>query len=269
MKKLITTLLFSAFSLLAFAQSTFTEKMFNDMMGRYQKETTLFLKTETSPNFIFLGSDGQTMNYEQFLAFVQGGTFITNEFTNLKIRQFDNTAIVTGIWSHSHQLKHDNSIVSYKESVTETFAQQNGKWLLVSHQGTVAPTVKADEEAAIKAVIEKETATWRAGDIKDHADCWQPQPYSRILIAMTDGSTLDVAAAFMLNPTPGIMGNGGVSVNTNYRISINGNTAWSSHDQETTEKDGTKSNTLEIRMLEKINGAWKIVGESVHQVKSK
>jgi hypothetical protein len=25
--------------------------------------------------------------------------------------------------------------------------------------------------------------------------------------------------------------------------------AWSSHDQETTEKDGTKSNTLEIRML--------------------
>jgi ketosteroid isomerase-like protein len=269
MKKLVMTLLCMAFSLLAFAQSTFTEKMFTDMMGRYQKETVLFLKTEASPDFIFLGSDGQTMNHAQFLAFVQGGTFITNEFTDLKIRQFDNTAIVTGIWSHSHQLKHDNSFVAFKELVTETFVQQNGKWLLVSHQGTVAPTVKADEEAAIKAVIEKETATWRAGDIKGHADCWQPQPYSRILIAMTDGSTLDVPAAFMLNPTPDIMGNGGISVNTNYRISINGNTAWSSHDQETTEKDGTKSYSYEMRMLEKINGAWKIVGESVHHHRPK
>jgi hypothetical protein len=43
MKKLTTTLLFTAFSLLAFAQSSFTEKIFTDMMGRYQKETATWL----------------------------------------------------------------------------------------------------------------------------------------------------------------------------------------------------------------------------------
>ena len=270
MKKLTSTLLFTAFSLFAFAQSTFTEKMFTDMMGRYQKETIEFLKTETTPDFLFVGVGGEATNKQDFIIFASGANaFPTNEFSNVKIRQYGSTAIVTGVWAHSHLLKHDNSVVSYKESVTETFVQQNGKWLLASHHGTVAPTVKVDEEAAIKAVIEKETATWRAGDIKAHADCWQAQPYSRVLVATTDGTTLDVPIALMLNPTPDIMGGGGNSVNTNFRISINGNTAWSSHDQETTAKDGTKSYSYEMRMLEKINGMWKIVGETVHHYKPK
>jgi Domain of unknown function (DUF4440) len=268
MKKLTTTLLFTALSLLAFAQSTFTEKIFNDMMGRYQKEAIEFLKTETTPDFLFIGVSGEAVNKQDFIAFAGGASaFPTSEFSNIKIRQYGSTSIVTGIWAHSHLLKHDNSVVSYEESVTETFVQQNGKWLLASHQGNVAPIVKADEEAAIKAVIEKETATWRAGNIKGHADCWQAQPYSRILMSSLDGTVRDVTVAFILNPTPGIMGGGGNSVNTDYRISISGNTAWSSHNQETTDKDRTKSYTYEVRMLEKINRAWKIVGASIHHYK--
>jgi Domain of unknown function (DUF4440) len=268
MKKLTTTLLFTAFSLLAFAQSTFTEKMFTDMMGRYQKETIEFLKTETTPDFLFVGVGGEAANKQDFIAFASGASaFPNNEFSNVKIRQYGSTAIMTGVWAHSHLLKHNNSVVSYKESVTMTFVLQNDKWLLASHQGNVAPTVKADEETAIKAVIEKETATWRSGDIKGHADCWQAQPYSRILMSGLDGIVRDVTVAFIVNPTPGIMGGGGNSVNTNYRISIHGDTAWSSHDQETTTKEGTKSYTYEVRMLEKINGTWKIVGASIHHYK--
>jgi hypothetical protein len=218
---------------------------------------------------MFVGVGGEATNKQDFIAFASGASaFPTNEFSNIKIRQYGSTAIVTGIWAHSHLLKHNNSLVSYKESVTETFVQQNGKWLYASHQGGIAPMVKADEEAAIKAVIEKETATWRAGDIKGHADCWHAQPYSRILMSSLDGTVRDVTVAFIVNPTPGIMGDGGNSVNTNYRIRINGDTAWSSHDQETTAKDGTKSYTYEVRMLEKVNGAWKIVGASIHHYKT-
>ena len=65
------------------------------------------------------------------------------------------------------------------------------------------------------------------------------------------------------------MGDKSVSVNTNYKISINGNSAWSSHDQETISTDGVKSYSYEMRMLEEINGQWKIVGESVHHYKPK
>ena len=115
---------------------------------------------------------------------------------------------------------------------------------------------KTDETFAIKAVIEKETATWRIGDIKGHADCWHIQPYTRILVSTADGLTLDISPNIIINPTSDIMGDKSVSVNTNYKISINGNSAWSSHDQETTATDGTKSYSYEMRMLEKINGQW-------------
>jgi hypothetical protein len=128
---------------------------------------------------------------------------------------------------------------------------------------------KTDETFAIKAVIEKETATWRIADIKGHADCWHIQPYTRILVSTADGLTLDISPNIIINPTPDIMGDKSVSVNTNYKISINGNSSWSSHDQETTATDGTKSYSYEMRMLEKINGQWKIVGESVHHYKPK
>lgn len=128
---------------------------------------------------------------------------------------------------------------------------------------------KIDETSAIKTVIEKETITWRLGDIKGHSECWQIQPYTRILVSTADGLTLDIPPNIMINPTPDIMGDKSVSVNTNYKISVNGNSAWSSHDQETAAKDGTKSYSYEMRMLEKINGQWKIVGESVHHYKPK
>lgn len=130
-------------------------------------------------------------------------------------------------------------------------------------------TKKTDESSAIKAVIERETTTWRLGDIKGHADCWHIQPYTRILVSTADGVTLDISPNIIINPTPDIMGDKSVSVNTNYKISVNGNSAWSSHDQETTATDGKKSNSYEMRMLEKINGQWKIVGESVHHYKPK
>ncbi len=128
---------------------------------------------------------------------------------------------------------------------------------------------KTDETSAIKAVIERETTTWRLGDIKGHAACWHIQPYTRILVSTADGLTLDISPNIIINPTPDIMGDKSVSVNTNYKISVNGNSAWSSHDQQTTATDGTKSYSYEMRMLEKINGQWKIVGESVHHYRPK
>ena len=128
---------------------------------------------------------------------------------------------------------------------------------------------KTNETSAIKAVIERETTTWRLGDIKGHAECWQIQPYTRILVSTANGLTLDIPPNIIINPTPDIMGDKSVSVNTNYKISVNGNSSWSSHDQETTSTDGTKSYSYEIRILEKINGQWKIVGESVHHYKPK
>ncbi len=123
---------------------------------------------------------------------------------------------------------------------------------------------KVDEQDAIKKLLEKESATWRSGDIKAHADCWKIQPYSRILVSTTDGHTYDVPPDNMIHPSPNSMGKGGSSINTNYKMSIHGDNAWVSHNEESVTKDGKKSYSYEMRILEKTDGEWKLVGQSIH-----
>jgi hypothetical protein len=99
------------------------------------------------------------------------------------------------------------------------------------------------EELAIKQLLEKESATWRAGDIKGHADCWAVKPYSRILISTVEGNVIDLPTDFMINPPATMVGKGGFSINTNYKMNISGNNAWVSHNEESTAEDGTKNFT--------------------------
>ena len=120
------------------------------------------------------------------------------------------------------------------------------------------------DSVAIKKLLEKESATWRSGDIRAHASCWHIQPYSKILVSTTDGRCLDIPVASIVHPSPSMTGKGGTSSNTNYHFSIHGNNAWVSHDEISTAKDGTTSYSHEIRMLEKIKGQWKLVAQSIH-----
>ena len=123
---------------------------------------------------------------------------------------------------------------------------------------------KIDEETAIKKLLEKESATWRAKDVKGHLDCWYIQPYSRILVSLPNGQTIDVPPTAMQNQKPESMGNGGFAVHSNYKMNITKNNAWVSHDELSTDAEGKKTWSYEIRLLEKIKGQWKLVGQSLH-----
>ena len=120
------------------------------------------------------------------------------------------------------------------------------------------------EEAAIIKVLEKESATWRAKDVEGHKDCWYVQPYSRILVSLPDGKTIDVPPASKQNMQAENMGNGGFAVNSNYKMSISNSNAWVSHDELSTDAEGKRTWSYEIRLLEKIKGNWKLVGQSLH-----
>src|SRR6476469_9621415 len=126
-----------------------------------------------------------------------------------------------------------------------------------------------DESPAIKKLLEKESATWRSGDIQGHADCWHIQPYSRILVSRGDGSVLDVPPDVMIHPAANMVGQGGTSINSNYKMNVTGNNAWVSHYEESTSKDGNKQYSYEFRILEKINDQWKLVAQSIHIYKPK
>lgn len=121
-----------------------------------------------------------------------------------------------------------------------------------------------NDTIAIKTLLEKESATWRSGDEKAHAECWIIQPYSRILVSTNTGITIDVPPGSMIHPSPNNMGKGGYAKNSNYRFSVYGNAAWVSHNEESTSTDGKKTYSYEMRMLEKIDGQWKLVGQSIH-----
>jgi Domain of unknown function (DUF4440) len=266
MKNTLITFLFSVISLCALAQAfpPFSEKTFNDMMGSYQKETAQFLKTQTAPDFIFVGTDNAVMTTKELLGLAEAADFLTNEFSNLKIRQYGNMAIVTGTWSHSHQLKQDKRVIlAFKELVTEVFVTQSGKWMYVSHQSSTIVTPKADDEAAIKKAIENESSQFHINpDRNVFLQSWNMVDGTTISYSgkggMTTLSGKDMKAAAEKGVIP--KANGEVTTFSNYLVRANGNIGWATFDQ--TSAKGIV--THEFRCMEKVGNDWKIVSSSVH-----
>jgi hypothetical protein len=129
---------------------------------------------------------------------------------------------------------------------------------------TVSMSYGQTDDESIVSLLEKESSTWRSGDIEGHANCWSIKPYSRIFVSTPDGNSIDVPPEMMINPPKNMMGNGGTSKNTNYKMNVSGDNAWVSHDEESTSTEGVTTYTYEIRLLEKIDGEWKLVGQSIH-----
>ncbi|MDO6474113.1 nuclear transport factor 2 family protein [Alteromonas sp. 1_MG-2023] len=133
--------------------------------------------------------------------------------------------------------------------------------LLVS---TTAFASYTTDEAEIIALLEKESATWRSGDLEAHASCWNIQPYSRILVSNANGSVMDIPPQVIVAPPPGSAGQGGTFEHTDYRFSVVGDSAWVSHHEVATAADGDKTYSYEIRLLERFDNEWKLVGQSIH-----
>ena len=154
-------------------------------------------------------------------------------------------------------LSHTNSI----------FMKQAGLLFLSLFAMAAANAQNNNDTIAIKQLLAKEAATWRSGDIKAHAACWQIQPYSETTVSTPDGKSFVVPASVMANLTTNVGGKGGYAIASNFNFSIHGNDAWVSHDEVSTAADSTKSYSHELRILEKINGEWKLVAQSIHVYK--
>ena len=130
--------------------------------------------------------------------------------------------------------------------------------------GIVLNAQTTNDTTSIRQLLEKESATWRSGEIEAHASCWQIQPYSKILVSTAEGKYYDVPPKSMITPSRAMVGKGGSSTNSNYIFCVHGNDAWVSHDEKSVTKDGIVTYSHEIRILEKINGQWKLVAQSIH-----
>lgn len=120
-----------------------------------------------------------------------------------------------------------------------------------------------DDSVSITKLLEKAATTFRSGNAKAYADCWKIQPYSIILISTADGKAMSIPAKAMVQSSS-YMGQGGFATAANYKMSLHNDNGWTSFDEVSTAKDGTKTYSYEMWMVEKINGDWKLVAASMH-----
>ncbi len=127
---------------------------------------------------------------------------------------------------------------------------------------------QTSDESDIKKVCEAETRAWLEKDATTFNNCWQQRPYSRIIVTTEEGQTISIRSDQMAAATVENMGGGGTFANSNYQIHVEDNSAWATYDELKTDAAGPHP-SYEIRLLEKVNGAWKIVGMSVHHYKAR
>ncbi len=123
----------------------------------------------------------------------------------------------------------------------------------------------AADEAAITAVVQKQTRVFFQRSYEGEADVWAQQPY---IIRMVDTGKPDIGwdtigmmyKTFMEeNPEP-------IEdlefTHTNVHLQIHGDGAWVVYEQHlegTVEGEPFSSDTREVRFLARLDGAWKIV----------
>ncbi len=122
----------------------------------------------------------------------------------------------------------------------------------------------ASDTLDILNLLEKESRTWRSGDVAGHTECWQERPYNKIWVNRGGGELLDIPASRIIHPSDEMIGQGGQAYLSNLQMNIFGDRAWVNHDEVSVDVEGKEVYTHELRFLEKVEGAWKLVGQSLY-----
>ena len=265
MKNLIITLLLSSISILSVAQTPFTEKVFRDINERLLADFPKFLNEETSPDYTFTSSTGWVNNLDQMKKTFSDGNKITQwDLSEIKIKQVGTAAIVRGINKHSIFFGNSNITAQYNLRFTYTYEFKNKKWMALTAQHSDIITPSADDEAAIKKLIENERTYYHTGNTTEFMKLWKDDPKTFFLAG---NMNLDNEAIKKIVPT--LKATGMTTALSNYRIKIIGNMAVADFDQLSTNAQGAKDTEHDLLVLEKVNGTWKFIGASNQGVMTK
>ena len=98
MKKQFVTLVFTFLSWAGYAQNSFNEVVFNEMMQGWAKDPVGTLKSGADPNFTFINGNGKVMSLAQLIdSYTNGFTESDRKIEQLNVRQSGSTGIATGI----------------------------------------------------------------------------------------------------------------------------------------------------------------------------
>lgn len=265
MKKII-TLFVVMLPHIILAQKSFTEADFKALNARYLKNPVAFMQNETTPNFVYTGTDGIVHDKAATIKFYSVLEEISREYSNTKIQQNGAGAVITSQLKHIVLIKPSNYKRIEDEILTATLVSQNGKWLLQSAVHSLAPKNVSAEEDAIKKIIEGQTQASYDRNLEKSLSYWANVPYASYVLTslnanLTGFEQIKNTYTFFIkaNPTPDKS-----KIETTYKsITIKGNTAFVKHEEAFTNEKGITTKQNCHRYLERINNEWKLVGSVV------
>ena len=211
------------------AQKSFTEADFKALNARYLKNPVAFMQNETTPNFVYTGTDGIVRDKAASLKIYDVLEEVSREYSNIKVLQNSAGAVVTSQMKHTVLIKPTGQKRIEDEVLTATLVSQNGKWLLQSAVHSLAPKDVKTEEEAIKKVIEGQTQASYDRNLEKSLSYWANVPYASYVLTSLNANLTgfeqikNTYTYFMkANPTPDKS-----KIETTYRsIKIIGNAAF-------------------------------------------
>jgi hypothetical protein len=267
MKKLLLNALFMGLATLGFAQPKFTEQTLTEVHQAFITDGLKAVAERTSPDFMMIGSNGQTRDYAGFKALNESGGIVEWPVSEVKITQAGNLAIVTSISNHAAVFKQTNAKFKANERSTEVFDYQNGKWMYKSAHYTNIQAPEATEEAAIKKLLVDERKAFHAGDKEGMEKMWKTDSKSFVRLSGDDGGFFHLDNEGVKKAIAGFKPNDLSAGNiTDSKVYMYGNYAVADMDMTVTLKNGSSFNRKTMVHLEKDAGTWKVLGHDVHDL---
>jgi hypothetical protein len=260
MKKIIITLSFLAVIQTAFSQ-TKAEKMFQQTMTDYQTNPLKTVSEDLSDDYVLMSGSGYMANKSQVVAIFKNVKSIDVTFKDLKVRQVGNVVIATG---KEHDVRHHSDgtpdlVQDYLS--TYVYEIKGDKLMALSGQHTYPAAGNAQaEEESIKTMLRQETIDVYAGKDVTNSFVDSPKTFrgwnTRTGYSVKNGIN-DIRKEN--DATFGYRPRDMKPINENFIFKYYGNDAvMVTYDQYLYGKEQAPSK--EMRMLEKVDGNWKIAG---------
>ncbi len=244
--------------------NTLTTQMQQKIGNEYKTDSKAFYANRLSDDFRYATVQGNYLTKEMVLK-SDKQNIISSETLQPIIFQSGDLAVETGIHK-TVRLDKDGIERRKQVAATYVFQRRNGKWMFVSSQQTDIATPTSEDQAAVRQVIDAETKAYHEANLAVWRSNWATTSYierqDEKLRKMANtpylkGETLQKAyEEFSKTHKP----TGLTTVVSDYESHVSGNLAWATYTQEDKKADGSVGQKQRsLRILEKINGQWKIV----------
>jgi ketosteroid isomerase-like protein len=252
-----------------FKKPAFTAATMKEIFDEYKADSKAFFINRLSDDFRYIPRDGKFQNKEDVL---KGNkqNIVSTELLQPVIFQSGDLVVTNGI-HQTVRIDKDGKEVTSQVACTYTWQRRNDKWMFVGSEQSAIQAPVADDEAAIKQVIEGESTAFFQRNTEQLLTYWANVPYVSHSYNEKGSGYIrgydkysDVVKKFV-SEHPELSKYS--FKNRDYIIHINGTSAWATHIQEQSAGDN-KNTAYSSTYLEKNgSGVWKIVGHGSSDAK--